>query len=154
MLRACMIDFGNGWAKNFPLVEFSYNNSYHNSIKAEPFEALYGRKCRSPVCWAKVRDKVMLKISPWKGVICFGKRGKLNMRDIRPFKILARKYLSDESLVIPSDEIQVDDNLYFVEEPIEIMEREVKRLKQSRIPIIKVRWNSRRGLDFTWERKD
>nr|GFB85881.1 putative reverse transcriptase domain-containing protein [Tanacetum cinerariifolium] len=56
MLRACIIDFGNGWERHLPLVEFSYNNSYHASIKAAPFEALYGRKCRSPVCWAEVRD--------------------------------------------------------------------------------------------------
>nr|GEU66032.1 putative reverse transcriptase domain-containing protein [Tanacetum cinerariifolium] len=56
MLRACVIDFGKGWEKHLPLVEFSYNNSYHSSIKAAPFEALYGQKCRSPVCWAKVRD--------------------------------------------------------------------------------------------------
>ncbi|GJS77372.1 putative reverse transcriptase domain-containing protein [Tanacetum coccineum] len=59
MLRACVIDFGNGWVKHLPLVEFSYNNSYHASIKAAPFEALYGRKCRSPVCWAEV-GKVQL----------------------------------------------------------------------------------------------
>ncbi|GKD66135.1 putative reverse transcriptase domain-containing protein [Tanacetum coccineum] len=56
MLRACMIDFGNGWERHLPLIEFSYNNSYHASIKAAPFEAFYGRKCRSPVCWAEVGD--------------------------------------------------------------------------------------------------
>ncbi|GKA43846.1 putative reverse transcriptase domain-containing protein [Tanacetum coccineum] len=56
MLRACVIDFGNGWEGHLPLIEFSYNNSYHASIKAAPFEALYGRKCRSPVCWAEVGD--------------------------------------------------------------------------------------------------
>ncbi|GJS38963.1 putative reverse transcriptase domain-containing protein [Tanacetum coccineum] len=94
MLRACVIDFGNGWERHFPLIEFSYNNSYHASIKAALFKALYGRKCRSPVCWAEksyaearrkplefqVGDRVMLKVSPWKGVICFGKREKLNPR--------------------------------------------------------------------------
>ncbi|GJY69599.1 putative reverse transcriptase domain-containing protein [Tanacetum coccineum] len=106
MLRACVIDFGNGWDRHLPLVEFSYNNSYHTSIKVAPFEALYGRKCRSPIrdrmqaardrqkSYAdkrrrplefEVRDKVMLKVSPWKGVIRFGKRGKLNPRYIRPF---------------------------------------------------------------------
>ncbi|GJV56344.1 putative reverse transcriptase domain-containing protein [Tanacetum coccineum] len=175
---------------HLPLVEFSYNNSYHTSIKAAPIEALYGRKCRSPKSYADVRrkpldfqvgDKVMLKISSWKGVIRFGKRGKLNPRYIEPFEVLARvgtvayrlelpqqlsrvhstfhvsnlnKCLSDESLVIPLDEIQIDDKLHFVEEPVEIMDREVKRLKQSRIPIIKVRWNSRRGPEFTWEGED
>ncbi|GKC28729.1 hypothetical protein Tco_1036023, partial [Tanacetum coccineum] len=95
-------------------------------------------------------DKVMLKVSPWKGVIHFGKRGNLNPRSIRPFK----KCLSDEPLAIPLDEIHIDDKLQLVEEPVEIMDREVKQLKQSRIPIIKVRWNSRRGPEFTWERED
>ncbi|GJW76684.1 putative reverse transcriptase domain-containing protein [Tanacetum coccineum] len=195
MLLACVIDFGNGWDRHLLLTEFSYNNSYHTSIKAAPFEALYGRKCRSPVCWAKksyidVRhkplefqegDKVMLKVSPWKGVIRFGKRGKLNPRYIGPFKVLAKvgtvayrlelpqqlsmvhsrfhvsnlkKCLSDEPLAILLDEIHIDDKLHFVEEPVEIMNREVKRLKQIRIPIIKVQWNSRRGPEFTWERED
>nr|GEV50378.1 putative reverse transcriptase domain-containing protein [Tanacetum cinerariifolium] len=141
MLRACVLDFGKGRDKHLPLVEFSYNNSYHTSIKTAPFEALYRRKCRSPIYWAE-----------------------LNPRYIRPFKILARvgtvacrlelpeqlsrvhstfhipklkKCMADEPLAIPLDEIQVDDKLNFIEEPIEIMDREVKRLKQSRILIFK-----------------
>ncbi|GJT91017.1 putative reverse transcriptase domain-containing protein [Tanacetum coccineum] len=179
MLRACVIDFGSSWDRHLPLVEFSYNNSYHASIKAAPFEALYGRKCRSPVCWSEVGDSqltgpemiwettekivqiknrlltarsrqksyadvrrkpmefqvgdmVMLKVSPWKGVIRFGKRGKLSPRYIGPFKIIERigpvayklelpdklrgihntfhvsnlkKCLADENLVIPLEEI-------------------------------------------------
>ncbi|GJS97120.1 putative reverse transcriptase domain-containing protein [Tanacetum coccineum] len=161
MLRACVIDFGNGWERHLPQIKFSYNNSYHASIKAAPFEALYGRKCRSLVCWAEVRDAQLTGqelihettekiVSPWKGVIRFGKRGKLNPVYIGPFK----KCLSDELLAIPLDEIHIDDKLHFVEEPVEIMDHEVKRLKQSRIPNIKVRWNSRRGPEFTWERED
>ncbi|GJX81060.1 putative reverse transcriptase domain-containing protein [Tanacetum coccineum] len=228
MLRACVIDFGNGWVKHLPLVEFSYNNSYHASIKAAPFEALYGRKCRSPVCWAEVGqvqltgpelvqetteriiqikqriqtardrqksyadlkrkpmefqvgDKVMLKVSPWKGVVRFGKRGKLNPRYVGPFKVLKKvgavayklelpqelsrvhntfhvsnlkKCYSDDPLVVPLEGLQVDDKLHFVEEPVEIMDREVKQLRRSRVPIFKVRWNSRWGPEFTWEHED
>ncbi|GJZ81212.1 putative reverse transcriptase domain-containing protein [Tanacetum coccineum] len=204
MLHACVIDFGKGWDRHLSLVEFSYNNSYHTSIKATPFEALYGRKCRSPVCWAvgdaqltgleiksytdkrhkplefQVRDKVMLKVSPWKGVIRFGKRGKLNPRYIGPFKVLSKvgtiayrlelpdqisrvdstfqvsnlkECFSDEPLAIPLDEIQIDDKLNFIEEPVEIMDHEVKGLKQIRISIMKVRWNSRQGPKFTWSVK-
>ncbi|GKB32279.1 hypothetical protein Tco_0871680 [Tanacetum coccineum] len=129
----------------------------------------------------QIGGKVMLKASHWEGAICFSKRGKLNPRYIGPFKILAKvgtlayrlelpdqlirvhntfyvsnlkKCFIDEPLAIPLDEIQIDDKLNFIEEPVEIMDREVKRLKKSRIPIVKVRWNSRRGLEFTWECED
>nr|GEZ64908.1 putative reverse transcriptase domain-containing protein [Tanacetum cinerariifolium] len=162
MLHAYVIDFGKGWERHLPLVEFSYNNSYHASIKAAPFEALYGRKCRSPVCWAEVGDtqltgpeiiqvgdKVILKVSPWKGVVRFGKRGKLNQCYIGPYKVLAKKCLSDEPLAIPLDKLHINDKLRFVEEPVEIMDREIKKLRQIRILIIKVRWNSKRGPGFT-----
>ncbi|GJX10115.1 putative reverse transcriptase domain-containing protein [Tanacetum coccineum] len=228
MLRACIIDFGKGWINHLPLVKFSYNNSYHASIKAAPFEALYDRKCRSPVCWAEVGeaqltgpdliqettekiiqikqriqtardqqksyadlkhkpmefqvgDRVMLKVSPWKGVVRFGKRGKLNPQYVGPFKVLERvgsvvyklelpqelsrvhntfhvsnlkKYYSDEPLAVPLEGLHIDDKFQFVEEPVEIMEREIERLKRSRIPLVKVRWNSRRGFEFTWEWED
>nr|GEY65625.1 putative reverse transcriptase domain-containing protein [Tanacetum cinerariifolium] len=194
MLRACAIDFRNSWDRHLPLVEFFYNNSYHASIKAATFEALYGRKCRSPrlltakscqKSYADVRrkpmefevgDKVMLKVSHWKGVIRFGKRGKLSPRYIGPFEIIERigpvayklelpeklhgiynmfyvsnlkKCLADKNSVIPLKEVQLDDKLHFIEEPVEIMDREVKQLKQSRILIVKVRWNSRHGPEYT-----
>ncbi|GJR22706.1 putative reverse transcriptase domain-containing protein [Tanacetum coccineum] len=98
----------------------------------------------------QVGDRVMLKVSPWKGVIHFGKQGKLNPRVHSTFHVSnLKKCLSDEPLAIPLDKIHIDDKLHFVEEPVDIMDREVKRLKQSRIPIIKVRWNSRRGPEFT-----
>nr|GEU28958.1 putative reverse transcriptase domain-containing protein [Tanacetum cinerariifolium] len=216
------------WDRHLPLVKFYYNNNYHVSIKAASLEALYGRKCRSPVYWSEVGDSqltgpeliqetiekivqiknrlltaksrskryadvrrkpmefevgdmVMLKVSPWKGVIRFGIRGKLSPRYSRPFEIIERigsvayklelpeklcgihntfhvsnlkKCLVDENLVIPLDEIHLNDQLHFIEEPVEIMDREVKQLKQSRIPIVKVRWNSRHGLKYTWERED
>nr|GEY87247.1 putative reverse transcriptase domain-containing protein [Tanacetum cinerariifolium] len=129
----------------------------------------------------QVGDRVMLKSSPWKGVVRFGKRGKLNPRYIGPFNVLSKvgdvayrlellqqlsrvhntfhvlnlkKCLSDESLMIPLVELCIDDKLHFVEEPVEIMDHEIKQLKRSRNPIIKVRWNSKRGPNFTWERED
>ncbi|GJS28459.1 putative reverse transcriptase domain-containing protein [Tanacetum coccineum] len=228
MLRACVIDFGGSWDVHLPLAEFSYNNSFHSSIRCAPFEALYGRKCRSPLLWAKigegsligpelvqemtdkvmvikeklqvardrqksyadsgckivefnVGDKVLLKVSPWKGVMRFKKKGKLSPRYVGPFEILERigpvtyrlrlpeelagvhdtfhvsnlkKCLAKDGLHVPIDEIKIDKTLHFVEEPVEIMDHEVKSLKRSRIPIVKVRWNSKRGPEFTWEREE
>ncbi|GJX29139.1 putative reverse transcriptase domain-containing protein [Tanacetum coccineum] len=133
MLRACAIDFGNGWVNNLPLVEFSYNNRYHASIKAASFEALYGRKCRSPVCWAE---------------------GKLRPRYVGPFKVLEKVGEVAYKLELPEELSRVHNTFHFVEEPVEIMDHEVKRLKRSRIPLVKVRWNSKRGPEFTWERED
>ncbi|GJS19397.1 reverse transcriptase domain-containing protein [Tanacetum coccineum] len=135
ILRAYVIDFIKGWEKHLPLVEFSYNNSYHASIKSAQFEALYGQKV-SPVAY-KLEHPEELK------------------NDHNTFHVSnLKKCLSDESLVIPMKELRLDDKLKFVEELVEIMDREIKKLKQSRIPIIKVRWNSKRGSEFTWERED
>ncbi|GJZ12341.1 putative reverse transcriptase domain-containing protein [Tanacetum coccineum] len=199
MLRACVMDFGGSWDTHLSLVEFSYNNSYHTSVKCAPFEALYGRKCRSPVIWTevgesqligpelvqemtekifqikerlktarsrqksyadkrrkplefKVGDRVLLKVSPWKGVVRFGKKGKLAPRYVGPFEIVECVGLLD--VQVPFDEIEIDENLRFVEEPIEIVDRDVKKLKRRRIPLVKVRWNSRQGAEYTWERED
>nr|GEW27084.1 putative reverse transcriptase domain-containing protein [Tanacetum cinerariifolium] len=193
------LDLGNGWDNHSLLVEFSYNNSYHTSIKAAPFEALYGYHIDQKLIQAaryfqktytnvrrkrlkfQAGDKLMLKFSPWKGVIRFSKRGKLNPRYIGPFTILdkvrtiayrlelpqqvskvhntfhvsiLKKCLFDESLVIPLDKIQTDDKHHFVEEAVEIIDRKVKWLNQSHIPIVKVRWNPKKGPEFTWERED
>ncbi|GJX90755.1 putative reverse transcriptase domain-containing protein [Tanacetum coccineum] len=228
MLRACVLDFGGSWDVHLPLVEFSYNNSYHSSVRCAPFKALYGRKCRSPIMWAEVEkgqligtelvqettekisqikdilkaardrqksyadkrrkhlefsvgDYVLLKVPPWKGVVRFGKKGKLAPRFVGPFEIIKKvgpvayrldlpeelngvhdtfhvsnikKCLADPTLKVTLDEIRVDAKLNFVEEPLEILEREFKKLKHSRIAIVKVRWNSKRGPEFTWERED
>ncbi|GJV82640.1 putative reverse transcriptase domain-containing protein [Tanacetum coccineum] len=170
MLRACAIDFGGNWDVHLPLVEFSYINSYHSSVKCSPFEALYGRKCQTPIAWAEksyadnrqkplefsVGDKVLLKVSPWKDVVRFDKRSKLSPRYVGPFEVVERvgpvayrlrlsqelvgihdtfhvsnlkKCLADVKLHVPLEEIKIDDKLRFVEEPIEIIDREVKKIK-------------------------
>ncbi|GJX45094.1 putative reverse transcriptase domain-containing protein [Tanacetum coccineum] len=209
MLRACAIDFGKGWVNHLPLVEFSYNNNYHASIKAAPSEALYGRKCRSPVCWDEVGqvqptgpeivqettekiihikqrmqvtcdiqksyadlkckpmdfqvgDKVMLKVSPWKGVVLFGRRGKLNPRYVGSFKVLEKfrsvayklklleepsrvhntfhvsnlkKCYADEPLVVPLDGLHFHDKLQFVEEPLSSHAYSLNLFSQGRKPM-------------------
>ncbi|GJZ42711.1 putative reverse transcriptase domain-containing protein [Tanacetum coccineum] len=201
---------------------------YHASVRCAPFEALYGRKCRSPIMWAEVgegqligpelvqettekisqikdrlkaaRDRqksyadkrrkplefsvgdyVLLKVSPLESVVCFRKKGKITPRFVGPFEIIEKvgpvayrldlpeelngvhdtfhvsnlkKCLADPTLQVPLDEIRVDAKLNFVEEPVEILEREFKKLKRSRIAIVKVWWNSKRGPEFTWERED
>ncbi|GKE51289.1 putative reverse transcriptase domain-containing protein [Tanacetum coccineum] len=203
MLRACMINFGKDWVKHLPLSEFSYNNSYHASIKTALYEALYGRKCRSPVCWAEVGEaqltgpemiqEMMEKIVLIKQRIQAAQDRRKSYADLKRkpmefevgdrvmLKVLAKvrkvayrleipqelsivhhtfhvsnlkKCYADKPLVMPLEGIQVDDKLQFVEEPVDIMGRKIKRLKRSRIPLVKVRWNSRRGPEFTWQRKD
>ncbi|GKF43496.1 hypothetical protein Tco_0130048 [Tanacetum coccineum] len=102
----------------------------------------------------EVGDKVMLKVSPWKRVVRFGKRGKLNPRFVGPFKVIKRVGDVAYKLELPEELSRVHNTFHFVEEPIEITDREVKRLKRSRIPLVKVQWNSKRGPEFTWERED
>ncbi|GJT08190.1 putative reverse transcriptase domain-containing protein [Tanacetum coccineum] len=198
MLRACVIDFGGNRDVHIPLAEFFYNNSYHSSIRCAPFEALYGRKCRSSVLWAEIEessliglelvqemtnkvvlikeklkaardrqksyadnrrkplefevgDRVLLKVSPWKGVIRFGVKSSVH----KTFHMSnLKKCLADANLHVPLDEIKTDKTLYFVDEPVEIMDCEVRSLKRSKISLVKVRWNSKRGPEITWKRKD
>nr|GEX01893.1 reverse transcriptase domain-containing protein [Tanacetum cinerariifolium] len=141
MLRACAIDFGKGWVNHLPLVEFSYNNSYHASIKAAPFEALYGQKCRSPVCWTEVGEAQILAYKldlPEELSIVH------NTFHVSNFK----KCHADEPLAVPLDGLHFDDKLRFVEKPVEIVDREVKQLKQSRIPLVKVASDDLRGALF------
>nr|GEW58812.1 putative reverse transcriptase domain-containing protein [Tanacetum cinerariifolium] len=180
MLRAWILDFRGSWDIHLPFVEFSYNNSYHSSVTCAPFEALYGRKCRSPSMWTEVGEGQLIgpelvhetteKISQIKdrlkkGVVCFGKKGKLAPRFVRPFDIIEKvgpvafrldlpeklngvhvtfhvsnlkKCLADPTLQVPLDELRVDAKLNFVEEPMEILEREFNKLKRSITAIVKI----------------
>ncbi|GJX70141.1 putative reverse transcriptase domain-containing protein [Tanacetum coccineum] len=174
MLRACVLDFGGSWDVYLPIVEFSYNNSYHSSVRCAPFEALYGRRFCSPIMWVEIKDRlkatrdrqksyadkrrkplefcigdcVMLKVSPWKGMVRFEKKWKLTPRFVGLFEIVEKvglvayrlrlpkelngvhdtfyvsnlkKCLADLTLQVPLDEIQVDAKLNFVEEPVKIL---------------------------------
>ncbi|KAJ9563463.1 hypothetical protein OSB04_008623 [Centaurea solstitialis] len=228
MLRACVLDFGGSWESHLPLVEFSYNNSFHASIGMPPYEMLYGRRCRTPICWGEigqrelgsteivqrttesiqqirerlkaaqsrqksyadkrrsdlefcVGDKVLLKVSPWKGVIRFRKRGKLGPRFIGPFEIVARigkvayrlelppelsqihdtfhvsqlrKCLADDSAFVPLEDIEVDERLNYAEKPIAVLERKTKTLRNKEVGIVKVQWEHRKGSEWTWEPED
>ncbi|GKE53541.1 putative reverse transcriptase domain-containing protein [Tanacetum coccineum] len=198
MLKACIIDFGGSWNVHLPLAKFSCNNSYHSSIRCAPFEALYGRKCRSPVLWAEIRegsligpelvlettDKVVLIKEKLKAARDRQKSYADKRRktlEFEWFEILERiglvsywlrlpkelnsmhdafhvsnlkKCLADASLHVPLDEIKVDKTLRFVEEPVEIMDQEIKKLKCRKIALVKVRWNLKRGHAFTWEHED
>ncbi|GJV38396.1 putative reverse transcriptase domain-containing protein [Tanacetum coccineum] len=160
MLRACVLDFGGSWDIHLPLVEFSYNNSYHSSVRCAPFKALYGRKCRSLIMWAKVGEGQLIgpelvqetteKISQIKDRLKAARNRQKSYADKRrkPLNFSVGEHVLLKSGPpprlgkIPLDEIQVDAKLNFVEEPVEILEREFKKLKRSRIAIVKVRWNS------------
>ncbi|KAI3747092.1 hypothetical protein L6452_09537 [Arctium lappa] len=188
MLRSCVIDFGGSWDTHLPLVEFAYNNSYHSSIGMAPFEALYGRMCRTPLCWLEAGEKQFAgpevvqetadKVSPWKGIIRFGKRGKLSPRFLGPFTVTKRvglqayklelppemrgihntfhvcylrKCLAKEESVIPLSEIRVDEGNRFIEEPEAILERKTKKLRHREVTMVKVQWKHHRGANVTWE---
>ncbi|GJZ05830.1 putative reverse transcriptase domain-containing protein [Tanacetum coccineum] len=159
MLRACMIDFDRSWNIHLPLAEFSYNNSYHSSIRYAPFKALYRRKCRCSAVW---KERLALRfVGPFEileriGPVAYRLRLPEELSSVHDTFHVSnlKKCLANANLHVPLDEIKVDKTLRFVEEPLEIMEREVKTFKRSKIPIVKVRWNSKRGPEFTWERED
>ena len=199
MLRACVIDFRGNWDDHLPLIEFSYNNSYHSSIGMAPFEALYGRRCRSPVGWfevgessilgpeiihealEKVRvikdrlataysrqklyadnrkrplefnvgDQVYLKIFPMKGVMRFGRKGKLSPRYVGPYEILECVGEVAYELALPAEKVWgVGEDLSYEEVPVEILDRQVKRLRNKEIATVKVLWRNHLVEGATWE---
>ena len=228
MLRSCVIDYEGRWDRHIPLVEFVYNNSFQSSIGLAPYEALYGRKCRTPLSWIELSEKKViapnliqeteekvkmirerlkisnnrqksyadmkgkdirydigekgfLKVSPWKKVMRFGKNGKLSPRFIRPYEVIEkvgpvayrlalppelekihsvfhvsmlRRYRSDPSHVVSSETIELKPDLTYEEEPIEILTREVKELRNKKIPLVKVLWRNHKTEEATWESEE
>ncbi|KAA0046943.1 pol protein [Cucumis melo var. makuwa] len=228
MLRACALEFPGSWDSHLHLMEFAYNNNFQATIGMTPFEALYGKCCRSPVCWGEVGeqrlmgpelvqstnkaiqrirsrmqtaqsrqksyadvrrkdvefdvgDKVFLKVAPMKGVLRFEKRGKLSPRFVGPFEILERigpvayrlalppslstvndvfhvsmlrKYVPDPSHVVDYEPLEIDENLSYTEQPVEVLARQVKMLRNREIPLVKVLWRNHRMEEATWERED
>ncbi|KAL0544078.1 hypothetical protein IC582_019189 [Cucumis melo] len=228
MLRACAFEFPGSWDSHLHLMEFAYNNNYQATIGMAPFEALYGKCCRSPVCWGEVgeqrlmgpelvqstneaiqkirsrthtaqsrqksyadvrrkdlefevEDKVFLKVAPMRGVLRFERRGKLSPRFVGPFEILEpigpvayrlalptslstvhdvfhvsmlRKYVPDPSHVVDYEPLEIDENLSYTEQPVEVLAREVKTLRNKEIPLVKVLWLNHRVEEATWERED
>ena len=225
MLRGCVMEFSGSWDRYIPLMEFAYNNSFQSSIGMTPYEALYGRKCRTPMCWTdlnehkligpdivkdteekvqvirqrlkaasdrqksyanlkrrdieyNVGDKVFLKVSPWRKILRFGQKGKLSPRFIGPYEILERigpvayrlalppeldklhdvfhmsmlrRYRSDKSHILLVQEIQVQEDLSYDEEPKTILAREVKQLRNKQVPLVKVLWQHHGKEEATWE---
>ncbi|GJX68298.1 putative reverse transcriptase domain-containing protein [Tanacetum coccineum] len=176
MLRACVIDFSGSWDETTDKVVVIKERLQ----TARDLQKSYADNRRKPLEFV-VGDRVMLKVSPWKGVVHFGRKGKLAPRYVGPFEILERissvayqlrlpeelscvhdtfhvsnlkKCLADASLHVSLNEIKVDKTLRFIEELVEIMDREIKSLKHSKISLVKVRWNSKHSPEFTWERED
>ena len=223
-----MIDYEGSWDRHIPLVEFVYNNSFQSSIGMAPYEALYGRKCRTPLCWTElsekkvigsdliqeteekvkmireilkvandrqksyadmkrrdicyeIKEKVFLKVSSWKKVMRFGKKSKLSPRFIGSYEVIEkvgpvayrlalppelekihsvfhvfmlRRYRSDPSHVVSSETIELRPNLTYEEEPVEILAREVKELRNKKIPLVKVLWRNHKTEEATWESEE
>ncbi|KAI5335243.1 hypothetical protein L3X38_025376 [Prunus dulcis] len=228
MLRACTLQFREDWDEKLPLMEFAYNNSYQASIKMSPFDALYGKQCRTPFYWDEVGenrlevaddvkrtkeqvklirerlktaqdrqksyadnkrkdlqfevgDWVFLKLSPWKGVVRFGRRGKLSPRYIGPYEVvervgpvayrlalppdlswlhdvfhvsMLRKYISDPSHVLEEQPIELQEDLTYVEQPVQILDQKMQVLRSREIPLVKVLWRSHTVEEATWEPED
>ncbi|KAA0036674.1 pol protein [Cucumis melo var. makuwa] len=228
MLRACVLEFSGSWDPHLHLMEFAYNNSYQATIDMAPFKTLYGKCCRSPVCWGEVGEQrmlgpelvqttnaaiqkirgrmltaqsrqksyadvrrknlefevggmVFLKVAPMKGVLRFVKKGKLSPRFVGPFETLERigpvayclalpssfsavhdifhvsmlrRYVADPTHVVDFEPLQVSENLSYEEQPVEILAREVRKLRSREISQVKVLWHNHGVEEATWEREE
>ncbi|XP_058185754.1 uncharacterized protein LOC131302978 [Rhododendron vialii] len=181
MLRACALDFKGSWEWHLPLVEFAYNNSYQSTIDMAPYEALYGRPCRSPVCWAEFGEANLLGPEPRKGVIRFGKKGKLSPRYIGPSQILEkigevayslalppqldrvhnvfhvsmlRKYITHPSHNINWENIKLNEDVTLEEQLVEIQDYSEKCIRGKTIQLVRILWRHRGIKESTWERAD
>ncbi|GJZ18266.1 putative reverse transcriptase domain-containing protein [Tanacetum coccineum] len=152
MLRACGIDFGSSWDTHLPLAKVALIKERLKGTRDR--QKSYADNRSKPLEF-EVGDQVLLKVSLWKGLVHFGKKGKLAPSVHDTFHVSnLKKCLADDNLHVPLDEIKIDETLRFVEEPVEIMDREVRSLKRSKISLVKFRWNLKRGPEFTWERED
>ncbi|KAA3473438.1 DNA/RNA polymerases superfamily protein [Gossypium australe] len=180
MLRCCILEFQGSWEKYLPLIEFAYNNSFQTSIKMAPYEALYGCKCQNLLYCTGLNekrftgDRVFLKVSPWKKVFRFGHKGKLSS----PYEIIERigpvayrlalpselekihnvfhismlrQYRSDPSHVISLVDVEIQADLTYNKEPIRILAREIKELRNKRIALVKDLWHKHGMEEATWE---
>ena len=228
MLRACVLQFKGSWDRHLPLMEFAYNNSYQSSIEMAPYEALYGRKRRTPLCWDEVGERkllgpeivqvmtdnvkviidrlkiaqdrqksyadnrrrdlafqvvnqVFMRISPWKGVLRFGNKGKLSPRYMGPYEIverigevayrlrlppelarihdvfhvsMLRKYIADPSHVLRDQLVELKEDLTYEDRPVQIVDRKDQVLRNKVIPLVKVLWMNHGREEATWERED
>ncbi|CAN6542625.1 unnamed protein product [Malus baccata var. baccata] len=228
MLRSSVMQFGDSWHDRLDLMEFAYNNSFHSSIGMSPFEALYGKACRTPLCWSEVGERILegpeivdettqniqviksnmkvaqdrqksladqhttdrmynvgdyvfLKLSPWRGVVRFGKKGKLSPRYIGPYEIterigevayrlelpselskvhnvfhvsMLRHYVSDPSHVIPPQPLEINPDLTYDEEPVTILDWKDKTLRNKTVSLVKVLWRNHSAEEATWETEE
>ncbi|CAN6711383.1 unnamed protein product [Malus baccata var. baccata] len=193
MLRSSVLQFGDGWHDCLDLMKFIYNNSYHSSIGMAPFEALYGKSCRTPLCWSEVGERVLvgpeiveettqnIQLSPWRGVVRFGKKWKLSPRYIELYLItervgqvayrlefssklskvhnvfhvlMLRHYISNPSHVIPPQPLESNSDLTYDEELVTILDWKNKVMRNKTVHLVKVLWRNHSMEEATWETED
>ncbi|KAE8734783.1 hypothetical protein F3Y22_tig00000715pilonHSYRG00195 [Hibiscus syriacus] len=151
MLRACVLDFSSSWERYLPLVEFAYNNNYQFSIKMAPYEMLYGRKCRTPLNWYELKDREVHGPDLIKEV---EEKVQVIQHNLKVASNRQKLYRSDSTHIITPDEIEVQSDLTYEEEPMQILAFEIKQLRNKTIPLVKVLWRNHKVEKATWEREE